>query len=470
MSETPNIFLQYQRNWLNDKSPVKFAEKSRQIGWTWMQAMEDLTDIGLRNVAQRSYLTSKDQSSIELYIDYLKFHGKAISLALEDIGEELIDVDADVSARCVRLKNGNKIYGLSSSPGAVRGKNGKIVIDEFAWHKKAGDLWDAAKPATTWGYPIRVFSSHNGAGSLFYNQTQEIREGKFKASLHTITLYDAVRAGMLDKIKRRKTSIEEQNEWIQEQLNSSRGKKNIQWVAPDGTVFMTSQAGAQEYLCIAVDESTAFLTYDLIDSCTQQNILKALESTSGDLYVGMDIGRVKNLTIIWVVEVVGDMLFTRALIALEKTKFKIQKENLRKVLKHPKCRRCCIDQTGIGMQLAEEMTEEFGEQMVEGVTFTAQVKDVLASGLKGSMEDLRFIIPDQPEVRDEFHSVQKETTAAGNVRFVAEESDEGAHADRFWAAALARFAYTSKPYVPFSMVGSGNTTWTQSNGIWTPSR
>ncbi|MBL7998272.1 MAG: hypothetical protein JNL32_06485 [Candidatus Kapabacteria bacterium] len=455
------ILLPYQRAWLNDKSQLKTAEKSRQIGFTWVQALEDVMDIGVEQLCERSYLSSKDLSSIELYIDYCKFWAKRVGVIMEDIGVELIDVDRDVSARCMRFKHGGKIYGTSSSIGALRGKNGKIGLDEFAFHKDAEQLWDAAQPATTWGFPLREFSSHNGKNTLFY---QHCVGGKlpasdkhhFPTSVHTITLYDAVRSGMLSKIRKHTVSIGEQNEWMQSQFNKSRGAKNIVWVAPDGTEFRVSQAAMQEYLCMPVDESTAFMSYDFIGQCTRGDILtNDLNSISGDLYVGMDIARKRNLSVIWIAELIGERKYTRKVIVMEKTEFRTQRDVLYSVLKHPRLRRCCIDASGIGAQLAEDTVRDFGRYAVEDVLFTNAVKSTLAEGLRRSMEDSNFLIPDDDNVREDFHSIKKEVTSAGHVRFDAKESDEGSHADRFWAAALCNYAHSANTAVEPVFVGSG---------------
>ena len=49
-------------------------------------------------------------------------------------------------------------------------------------------------------------------------------------------------------------------------------------------------------------------------------------------------------------------------------------------------------------------------------------------------------IPEDPKIRDDLRKIQKTTTSAGNVRFVADGDDStkvNGHADRFWALALA---------------------------------
>ena len=69
------------------------------------------------------------------------------------------------------------------------------------------------------------------------------------------------------------------------------------------------------------------------------------------------------------------------------------------------------------------------------------------------MEDRGVRIPDDPAIRADLRKVQKVTTAAGNIRFVAESTPDG-HADRFWALALAIHA-ASDPAAPIENHSSG---------------
>ena len=95
---------------------------------------------------------------------------------------------------------------------------------------------------------------------------------------------------------------------------------------------------------------------------------------------------------------------------------------------------CCIDQSGIGMMLAEHLVQKYGA-MVEPVTFTAPLKERLAPMVKQAFEERTVRIPDNREVRADINSVKRFVTPAGNVRFDAEHTDRG-HADRFWALAM----------------------------------
>ena len=124
---------------------------------------------------------------------------------------------------------------------------------------------------------------------------------------------------------------------------------------------------------------------------------------------------------------------------LKKTSFPVQTDFLKNKLKNPKLARLCIDYTGMGGPICEELQRCYGEYRVEGVTFSNPVKESLAMPLRASFEDRTIRVADDPEIRDDLHKIRKTTTAAGNIRYEGER-DENGHSDRFWALALALHA------------------------------
>ncbi len=123
---------------------------------------------------------------------------------------------------------------------------------------------------------------------------------------------------------------------------------------------------------------------------------------------------------------------------MARTPFRVQRYVLHELLPYVlrSGGRACIDQGGIGRQLAEDARDLFGSR-VEGVDFTNAHKEALAVGLKDVLEDHGFLIPIDPEVSRSLHSVRKVKTSTGLPRFDADRSDAHGHADHFWAAALA---------------------------------
>lgn len=424
-------FLPSQIRWLQDEHPVKVWEKSRRIGATYVQSYEDVRDC-LKHKYD-VWFSSADESAAREYIIYAEKWARMFHAAAQYLGITVIDPEKDIKAYVIEFTfpGGVKkrISALSSSPKRFRSKGGKVVLDEFAWHDDQDGMWAAAEPTTTWGFPLRILSTHNGKSCLYYKLVQDCKPGGELANdtdwaLHTTTLQQAVDEGLLDRIMKRPTTAEERADWIEKKRKRTRSE--TRWL--------------QEYCCIPVDEAAAFLTYEMIGRCERKDLLIDLDKITGELYIGFDIARKKHLSVIWGIERLGHVFFTRIYKVMEKTSFKHQREALFELLKHKKMRRCCIDATGIGMQLAEEAQEQFGKTRVEAITFTGPLKEDLASHMLPYFEDVGIFVPDDPLVREDLHSIRKLVTAAGNVRFDVMKTEEEAHADRFWSLALALHA------------------------------
>lgn len=415
-------FLPYQMKWLNDKSKIKIWEKSRRIGATYVQSFEDVQDC-INKKVPAVWFSSADESAAKEYIDYCEKWVKFFHAVAKSRGEQIIDSDKDIKAFVIEFKNGTKIHALSSNPKAFRSKGGKVVLDEFAFHNNPDELWKAARPCITWGYPLRILSTHNGQNCLYYKFIDQVVKGKLNWSHHKTPIQLAVDEGLVDKILQRKTTQEERDAWIQNEKDNCFDEYT--WL--------------QEYCCIAVDEACAFLPYDLISTCELDDILRPLSEIKNDMFIGMDVGRKKDLTVIWVLEKLENILYTRSVIELIKMPFHKQEEVLSEVLSCKPFRRCCPDSTGIGMQLSENAQIKFGKYRVEPIMFTNRVKEELAYCLRTHFEDRTVFIPKQHEIREDLHSIRRITTTANNIRFDADRSDNG-HADRFWALALALHA------------------------------
>jgi phage FluMu gp28-like protein len=162
-----------------------------------------------------------------------------------------------------------------------------------------------------------------------------------------------------------------------------------------------------------------------------------LESCQNPLFLGLDVGRKKDLTIMDVGEKIGDVVWDRLRIELANKPFSEQESELYRLLRLPRLQRACIDASGLGMQLAERAREQCGWK-VEPVTFTAPVKEQLAFQLRADFEDRRLRIPRDDKLLTDLRGVKKEVTSSGNIRFAGETTES--HCDRFWAKALRQQA------------------------------
>jgi phage FluMu gp28-like protein len=92
-------------------------------------------------------------------------------------------------------------------------------------------------------------------------------------------------------------------------------------------------------------------------------------------YAGWDIGRNKDLSIIWLNKIVGDVAVTRGVVELSNTPLPEQMREARALMRL--CKRMVIDKSGMGLAICEGLEREFWGD-VEGITFTLATKESLA--------------------------------------------------------------------------------------------
>ena len=429
------LLLGYQKRWVLDNSRLKLMEKSRQIGISWASAYSMVRRKSLAGVRYDGWVSSRDEIQARLFLEDCKHFAQILHTAVQDIGVAII---GEEKTYVLEFANSVKINSMSSSPDAQAGKRGDRLLDEFALHKDPRKLYSIAYPGITWGGQLEMVSTHRGSGNFFNELVTEIREkGNPKnISLHRVTLEDALNDGFLYRLQQKLAADDPRQEFDEGDYFNF-----VKSGCADEESFM------QEYMCVPADDASAFLTYDMIAACEYDKTPANLSDPSDlsdlldkkELFLGVDVGRKKDLSCFWLNELAGGRHLCRRLITLQNMKFSAQEEVLYRLLSLPGMRRCCIDATGLGMQLAERAQERFGTYRVEGVQFTAPVKEDLAYPVKAAFEDLNLRIPFDRKLQSDLRAIKKETTAAGNIRFSADRSENG-HADRFWALALAIYA------------------------------
>lgn len=406
----PICLYEYQKDWVEDKSRFKIALKSRQTGFSFCSSLEAVFDC-LERRTQWVLLSRGERQSREL-MEKCAMHAKAAGAAIDEIKEITENFDFDkknIKVLEIRFPNHSKILGLPANPDTARGFSANLLLDEFAFHPDSRKIWTALYPSVTRGYKVRVISTPNGKNNKFY----DLWSAENKYSKHETDIYKAIQQGLPANAEELRESCDSDDTW------------------------------EQEYCCKFIDEATAYITYDMITACESDQVtfkLPSLSELKGELYGGMDIGRKRDLTVVWIVEKLGDVYYTRMITRLKRTAFCIQKAFVELLIQNltGKIKRFCIDSTGLGMQLAEEMQQKY-HSLVEPVTFTNTSKADMAVTLRRKFEDRQIRIPIDRVIREDIHSIKKFTTSSGNVRYDAERSEAG-HADHFWALALALHA------------------------------
>lgn len=438
------LFLPYQEEWITDLSRLKLMEKARQIGISWATADACVERTAPKEARFDQWVSSRDDIQARLFLEDCAKFASIFHAAAEDLGLVVIDPEKKIAAYVLRFANGRRIHSMSSNPDAQAGKKGGRTLDEFALHPYNRKLYSIAYPGITWGGSLEIISTHRGSANFFNELVEEIKhKGNPKGiSLHRVSLQDALDQGFLYKLQHSLASEDPIRE-----MDEADYFNFIRSGCADEEQFL------QEYMCVPADDAGAFLTYDQIALCEYTALddwEMAADGTFSDgrravnLYLGYDVGRNKNLSVLWIIERTYGRLFTCKLVEMRAKKFSEQEAVLYSYLDLPMLRRCCIDSTGLGMQLAERAVERYGSK-VEAVRFTGPVKEALAYPLRAAFEDQGVKIPRDDKIRSDLRAVKKTTTAAGNIRFEADRGEDG-HSDRFWALALAIHA-------------AGNTTW-----------
>lgn len=161
--------------------------------------------------------------------------------------------------------------------------------------------------------------------------------------------------------------------------------------------------------------------------------MPALGRSRRELYLGVDIGRTRDRTVVWTWERVADVFWCREIGVMSNATFREQKRAIverlgRGVMK------AAIDKGGIGWQLAEELEREYPD-VVEGVVLTSGKQGRLARRLAIAFGERRVRIPDDQELARDLRQVRRPRTVGGVDRVETARGPSG-HADRFWAAAL----------------------------------
>jgi len=438
-----SLMLRYQKRWIDDKSVIKLMEKARQIGISWATAYDEVSEKALVDARLDSWVSSRDDLQARLYLEDCKSFAAILQTAAEDLGERVVD-ETGHTAYVLAMANGLRIHSMSSNPDAQAGKRGNRTLDEFALHPDPRKLWAIAFPGITWGGRMKVISTHRGSANFFAGLVREIKEKENpkSISLHTVSLQNALDDGFLYKLQRKLPAADKRM-----RMDEAEYWNFVRSSCADEESFL------QEFCCIPSDDASAFLSYELIDACLWRIpdwewTIAQLAASKNPLYLGGDIGRVRDLTVFTVLESAGGQRLTRKHIRLQNTPFDEQERRLYELLALPQMRRGCIDNTGIGRQLVERAQKRFGEYKVEAVTFTGPVKEELAYPMRSAFEDKSIRVPDDRSVIASLRAIRKETTAAGNIRFAADAGPDG-HADDFWSIALALHAgkTASGPFV-----------------------
>lgn len=417
----------YQQRWIADRSRFKIGMFARQSGKTFattLEIVDDCFEAEARGGRTRWVILSRGARQAEEAMDEgVKLHAAAYGMAFESLEEEIVlsDGKTKVKALEVVFPGGSRITALPANPDTARGFSANVFLDEFAFHRDSRAIWRALFPVISNGYRIVVTSTPNGKGNKFH----DLITGKDDEwSRHIVDIYRAVADGLPRNVQQLRAALKDEDAW------------------------------AQEFELKFLDEALAWLSYELISAVEHPDAGRPELYAGGNCFAGVDIGRRKNLFVLWIDEEVGDVLWNRERIELRNRTFAEQDAALDGAFVRYRILRVCMDQTGMGEKPVEDAQRRHGTLRVEGVLMTPTNMLRLATIGKERFEDRRLRIPEgQPELRADLHKLKKIAGPTGVPRFVAENDDDD-HADRTWACFLSAAA-AAGPRVPIEHRATG---------------
>jgi phage FluMu gp28-like protein len=429
--EEPIRFEGYQLAFLMTRSTYRSVEKARQVGYSWVFACEALTRCHLRDT-QTSVFVSYNLSDAKEKIGYCQQMHEELPLEFQK--RRVVDSKLEIAFASNSSKG--KISRIISNPSkAPRGKKGDIYLDELAHCGNDRDIYKGSTALILRSSgQLTVCSSPLGRRGVFWEiARQEVKP--YRAFwrqavpwwLSSFLCKDVPKAAILAPSLPSAQRVERfGTRQIKDQFDS-----------------LMLEDFQQEFEVFYSDETLTFFPYELIIPCQEDELELAedfadiAKSNPGRLVAGFDVGRRRDFSVLAIFEELkSGVLRCRLLKEFDRETFERQEAQLRAALTILPLARLSIDATGLGMNLAENLSREYPQVVSED--FTTKTKETWCNDFKILLQRKMVELPADRDLVAQIHSIKKTVTAGGRVIFDAEKAaDTKGHADKFWAVALA---------------------------------
>jgi len=471
-----SVLLPYQADWLREDAGIAVFEKSRRIGASWAEALGAVRHVSPAEGAANCYYQSYAKDMTSGFIADCADWARKVQAAAGAVEEQIFSEDGrDFYTYRIEASTGCEIGAMTSSPRGFRSKGrprDRAILDEAAFVDDLPAVLKAARAFRVWGGTLRVLSTHNGDGSAFNALVKDIRDGVIPGAVHRVTFRDALDQGLYRKIcevlgKPWSQAAEEQ------------------WEAEVRAEY--GEDASEELDCIPASGAGRWLAWPLIHGAEHADAGKPELYSQGVTFIGNDVARRRDLWVLAVLELLGDVLWLRELIVARNIAFSEQDALMDEAVHRYRPVRIAMDQTGMGEKPVEDAQRRHGERRVEGVVMSGPRRLDVATACREAFEDSRIRIPLDQDLRGDLRSIRTEDGPTGAARLVVprtRDSDSGlSHGDRFWAIALAcaaasgiRGAFDGEATAPPADDGyTGNDPaagpsggWVEQNGVIVP--
>ncbi|GEM_PF-444007 len=392
---------EWQRRWIDDEARFRALLKSRGVGGSYIIALESLLEALLR--PSLILLVSYSQrQSLELFRTFRGlvevFDRASLRWGGEDYGRVVV---ASESRTQIELGNGSRVVSLPNNPDAIRGyRADHVYVDEAAMFRNDFEVKSAVIPCIV-----------GRRGRLSLVSTPKGKRGWF---------HEAWSSGVFSKHTAHYTEAPHISREDLQGLASSLS--DLEW--------------QQEMEMVFLDESGALFPYELILSCIGEHESGLVEARN-PVYVGVDVGRLRDSTVVTALEKTPDGSMKVFLVhELRGADFEAQEEFLVRLAERLRPAAIAVDRTGIGLPLYERLAKRLAS--VEGVAITHSLKEAMVSMLSNAMRSRKLVLPsDARELVNQLRAFQRHQSQSGLVRY---EAAHGQHDDYVISLALAVMA------------------------------
>lgn len=423
MSKSVGVLLPYQKRWIADKSPVKLAEKSRRVGLSWCEAADDVLIAGAASGMDVWYIGYNKDMAFEFINDCAGWaaHYDQAAGAVDEI--LIDDEDKDILSYRITFASGHRITALSSRPNNLRGKQGKVVIDEAAFHDDLPELLKAAIALLMWGGRVVIISTHNGETNYFNELIKEIKAGKKPYSHHRITLDDALEQGLYKQIckkLKKEWTPEAEMQWRADLYDfyGSVADEELGCIPSSGSGVFLKLSELERVFDVEIpvvrlkledsfsgkpdEERTAFIAEWCADNLSFLKELPQMKS-----FVGGDFARTADLTVFDVAQEDATLrLPCRAVVELRNVPYTEQEFVYKYICDSlPRFSASALDARGNGGYLAERAVQRYGSRVAAIQTTEKFYADTMPK-MQVLIQDGDTTIPKDSDIVSDLRSLQ----------------------------------------------------------------
>lgn len=437
------VLMKHQVEWLKIKTDIKACPKGRRTGITFAESFDAVfTAAASKDAGGMSvyYIGDTKEKGLE-FIGYCAKFSRVIAEAqgqIVQIEEFLFEDQNDkgetrqITAYRIRYASGFQIVALSSRPENIRGLQGKVVIDEAAFHPNVQGVMEAATALLIWGGRISVISSHNGKNNPFNQFVKDIENGVFgeDAKVHVVTFDDAVENGLYERVcfmQGKQATLEGKEKWykkIRKAYGSRKAamREELDAIPRDGssvclpTLWVErAMTEARTVLRLSLGDDFTELTPDERDAFIDDWIQRYLEPELQKLdrtkqhCAGQDYARHRDFSFILPLFIAQDLRrIAPFVIEMHKVPSRLQQKILWYMLERlPRFGGIAMDATGNGETLAENTAEKFGEHMVHQIKLSRAWYGLWTPKLVTAFEEDMIDLPIDADLKNDCSAIEE---------------------------------------------------------------